>query len=390
MITVRSPLTVRFAVVRALDRRAVAQVALEALEGEAVPGVWHEEHRAALDDLGGARALARLRAGLRDHVHGARALQLHVHRRLARTGRAGGSRGPGGVAGVAAATGRQAREGHCEYRSGVHAARLPSVSATPGTCVYPPSKAYKRLAVEGLRRSRAPRAGEAPGYRPDVEDRVRRKNRSRPLSRVLFRRKTGGDEHSSRTRVAARLQRAYPEAWTGPIPPPACADGTPPYSLLHRVGFAVPPRSPGARCALTAPFHPCHARSPLDGRRSAVCSLLHCPAGHPDRPLAGTLPSGARTFLGGPILRDRRVRPDDSGVVGCSTRDPLRQRAARQVRRRRQVRPTRESRLTSPQSPPWARARGWPPAPAGRAPLVDSGADRSRFTCCDGFRIRSP
>jgi hypothetical protein len=34
-------------------------------------------------------------------------------------------------------------------------------------------------------------------------------------------------------------------------------------------------------------------------RRSAVCSLWHFPAGHPDRPLAGTLPCGARTFLGG-------------------------------------------------------------------------------------------
>jgi hypothetical protein len=33
--------------------------------------------------------------------------------------------------------------------------------------------------------------------------------------------------------------------------------------------------------------------------RSAVCSLWHFPAGHPDRPLAGTLPCGARTFLGG-------------------------------------------------------------------------------------------
>ena len=38
----------------------------------------------------------------------------------------------------------------------------------------------------------------------------RRKDRSRPVSRVLFRRKSGGGEHSSRTRVAARLQRAVP------------------------------------------------------------------------------------------------------------------------------------------------------------------------------------
>ncbi len=90
-----------------------------------------------------------------------------------------------------------------------------------------------------------------------------KKGRSRPVSRVLFRRKPGGGDHSSRTRVAARLQRATRRP--GPDRPclPACADGTPPYSLLHRVGFAVPPRSPGARCALTAPFHPCHARPPV-------------------------------------------------------------------------------------------------------------------------------
>jgi len=38
-----------------------------------------------------------------------------------------------------------------------------------------------------------------------IQLKLRRKCRSRPVSRVLSRRKTGGDEHSSRTRVAARL-----------------------------------------------------------------------------------------------------------------------------------------------------------------------------------------
>jgi len=28
------------------------------------------------------------------------------------------------------------------------------------------------------------------------------------------------------------------------------------FSILHPVGFTMPPLSPGARCALTAPFHP--------------------------------------------------------------------------------------------------------------------------------------
>src|SRR3989440_4066996 len=39
----------------------------------------------------------------------------------------------------------------------------------------------------------------------------------------------------------------------------------------------------------------CAGRSPVPP--SAVCSLLHCPAGHPDWPLASTLPCGAPTFL---------------------------------------------------------------------------------------------
>src|SRR3546814_8092102 len=30
-----------------------------------------------------------------------------------------------------------------------------------------------------------------------------------------------------------------------------------PYSVLLPVGFALPPPLPEARCALTAPFHPC-------------------------------------------------------------------------------------------------------------------------------------
>jgi hypothetical protein len=60
--------------------------------------------------------------------------------------------------------------------------------------------------------------------------------------------------------------------------------GSLPYWLLLRVGFAVPPRSPWARCALTAPFHPYLGLS-----TSAVCSLWHFPADHPDWPLASTL-----------------------------------------------------------------------------------------------------
>src|SRR5689334_1401473 len=39
-----------------------------------------------------------------------------------------------------------------------------------------------------------------------------------------------------------------------------------PYLVLLPVGLAVPPLSPEARCALTAPFQPCSS-SPLSGLR---------------------------------------------------------------------------------------------------------------------------
>src|SRR5690606_13421215 len=51
---------------------------------------------------------------------------------------------------------------------------------------------------------------------------------------------------------------------------------------------------PRSRCALTAPFHPCHASED----RSAVCFLLHFPSARAAQALPGTVPSGARTFLG--------------------------------------------------------------------------------------------
>jgi hypothetical protein len=61
-----------------------------------------------------------------------------------------------------------------------------------------------------------------------------------------------------------------------------------PSSVLLQVGFAMPLLSPGERCALTTPFHPCRVtRSPA---RPAVCSLLHFPSSHLDWPLASTLP----------------------------------------------------------------------------------------------------
>jgi len=74
------------------------------------------------------------------------------------------------------------------------------------------------------------------------------------------------------------------------------ADGPPMSHAWPCSGWGLPsrPGHPGRWCALTAPFHPylCGQCPP-----SAVCFLWHFPAGHPDWPLASTLPCGAPTFL---------------------------------------------------------------------------------------------
>jgi len=65
-------------------------------------------------------------------------------------------------------------------------------------------------------------------------------------------------------------------------------------------------------------------------RPSAVCSLWHFPAGHPDSPLASTLLFGAPTFLSAPSLA-HRDHPADSpadslapNMAWCARTAPLR------------------------------------------------------------------
>src|ERR1700749_5098330 len=70
------------------------------------------------------------------------------------------------------------------------------------------------------------------------------------------------DGHSSATPVARRLMRPTRTARPGSDPRVARFRETSrrrPYSVLLPVGFAMPPALPPARCALTAPFHPCRA-----------------------------------------------------------------------------------------------------------------------------------
>jgi len=113
-----------------------------------------------------------------------------------------------------------------------------------------------------------------------------RQGRSRPVSRVLFR---GPRGPRRRTFLSGARCRAPPASSTrrldrAGLDPLALARGStavalrrrrsPPYSLLHRVGFAMPRRLPGVRCALTAPFHPCHAllAEPFGGLLSVALS----------------------------------------------------------------------------------------------------------------------
>src|SRR5262245_37451544 len=80
------------------------------------------------------------------------------------------------------------------------------------------------------------------------------------------------------------------------------------YLVLLPVGFSLPPPLPAARCALTAPFHPC--RPPRrTGERPAVYFLWHFPWGRPRRGLPGTAPPWSPDF---PLPVQRRraaIRP---------------------------------------------------------------------------------
>src|SRR4051794_24226678 len=58
-----------------------------------------------------------------------------------------------------------------------------------------------------------------------------------------------GDDHSSTLAIADEVQRPTRRLRTGRPQPP-------PYLVLLRAGFCLPPTLRPARCALTAPFHP--------------------------------------------------------------------------------------------------------------------------------------
>ena len=94
------------------------------------------------------------------------------------------------------------------------------------------------------------------------------------------------------------------------------------YLVLLPVGFSLPPPLPAARCALTAPFHPCRPTGmPETGRRCTFCGTF------PGVAPAGRYPAphlrGARTFLSprnGGERPSRRLAPKHLGCRGASVK----------------------------------------------------------------------
>ena len=94
------------------------------------------------------------------------------------------------------------------------------------------------------------------------------------------------------------------------------------YLVLLPVGFSLPPPLPAARCALTAPFHPCRPPGmPETGRRCTFCGTFPgvAPAGRYPAPYL----RGARTFLSprnGGERPSGRLAPGDLGCRDASVK----------------------------------------------------------------------
>ena len=107
-----------------------------------------------------------------------------------------------------------------------------------------------------------------------------------PLGDALLRRSSNLPAgFGCRRCLAARPALSSP--WrTGPVRGPRrkSGGGLPAYLVLLRVGFTVPRPLLGARCALTAPFHPYPM---LPARHGAVSFLLHWPSSRLDAAVPG-------------------------------------------------------------------------------------------------------
>ena len=112
----------------------------------------------------------------------------------------------------------------------------------------------------------------------------------RAVSRILSA-PCGGENHLSRQPIpGTRLAFAKRGAGRSGVP----------YLALHPMGFSVPRRLRFARCALTAPFHPCRAIArESEGGRFVFCGTVRRKV---SRPSARVYPD--RT---GPVTRHRAL-----------------------------------------------------------------------------------
>ena len=135
-----------------------------------------------------------------------------------------------------------------------------------------------------------------------------------------------GSVHTSRHETAIPLGRALlhasrdqPGRRGGNAPAAAVPRSAGrPYSVLLPMGFTLPPLSPGARCALAAPFHPClRGRSRAGGLFSVALSLGSPPPAvsrhripvEPGLSSTGIAPgSGRPAVWRGGFARKRRAR----------------------------------------------------------------------------------
>ena len=201
---------------------------------------------------------------------------------------------------------------------------------------------------------------------------------SRAISRILSR--VPADRARGRPSISGRRRRRPPRGRPFPEELPAVGCGLPgssggqpsnaPCLALLRVGFTEPRRSPGALVVSYTTVSP--LPPPLAAGR-AVCSLWHCPAGHPGWALPTTLPCGVRTFLGGPArASDAAARP---------ARPPHHQRSGR-----RSIADPAAARRAQPRRTGPARGRRRPSS--SRARHVSPSAQRRRRTAREHRRAR--
>ena len=110
------------------------------------------------------------------------------------------------------------------------------------------------------------------GHQPPANNPRRQRDRVRNKPSSVRRRSGGGSFIWDR--YCYRPRAAYPGLRRGGQP-------LVPYLALLRVGFTMRLPSPEARCALTAPFHPCLCRRPeerpaIGGLLSAALSVTLC------------------------------------------------------------------------------------------------------------------